>query len=102
MQGHTSTEFRCCCFNPNCLNAGTFLVLHQVHSRVNVRVRASTADDLIKEPDQVKGFPQDIMSGVVVPILSKLVLGTALVLAQEHAIRQFDIFPFPPASVAGF
>jgi len=60
MQVHTSTEFRCCCFHPNCLNAGAFLVLHQVHSRVNVRVRASTANGLINEPDQAKGFVQDV------------------------------------------
>ena len=59
MQAHTYTEFCCCCFIPNCLNAGAFLVLRQVHSRVSVRVRASTADGLIKEPDQAKGFVEN-------------------------------------------
>ena len=56
MQTHTYTEFRCCYFIRRSLKAMAFLVLPRVHSQVYVLVRASTADDLINQPDQAKGF----------------------------------------------
>ena len=40
----------------NYLRDFTSHALRHVHSRVSVRVRASTADGLINEPDQAQGF----------------------------------------------
>src|SRR5947208_14076010 len=68
VQAPTHQEFCCYCFIRRCLKTEAFLVLPRVRSQVNVRVRASTADDLIYQPDQAKGFRQDTQPGIVVTI----------------------------------
>ena len=99
MQAPTHQEFCCYCFIRRCLKAEAFLVLPRVRSQVNVRVRASTADDLIYQPDQAKGFRQDTQPGIVVTILRKLVGGTGGILAEEDAIRQLHVLPLPATAM---
>jgi hypothetical protein len=77
-----------------------FLVLHKVHSRVYVIARANIGDGLINQPDQAKGFAQDVQRRIVVPILRNLMIGTMQILAEKDAIRQFHVFPLPAARVA--
>ena len=75
MQAHIHTEFRCCCFTRRCLKAtGALLVLPRVHSQVYAIIRASAGGDLIKQPDQAKGFPQHILSSIVIAILRELII----------------------------
>ena len=56
---------------------------------------------MINQPDQAKGFTKDIQRRIVVPILGEVVIRTGGVLAEEDAVRQLHVFPFPPTTMAG-
>ena len=79
-----------------------FLVLPRVHSPVYASVRASTGGDLIKQPDQAQGFPQHILSGIVITILRELSIRAGGILTVKHPVFERHVFPFPPATVTGF
>ena len=89
-------------FHPQVPAGRSPLVLPRVRRQVCVFVRASTGDGLINEPDQAKGFLQDIQRCVVISILRELGVRTFGVLAEEHAVRQLHGFPLPATAMAGF
>ena len=54
---------------------------------------------MINQPDQVEGFPQDILASIVITILRELIIRALWVLTEEKAILERHLFPFPATTV---
>jgi len=86
----------------NYLRGFTSHVLPRVHSQVYAFVRASTGGGLINKPDQAQGFPQDILTSIMITILRELIIRARGILTHKGPLLEGHRLPGPPAAVTGF